>query len=611
MAYITDTLFTGDGVTTTFVFTFPYQNTGDVKVSINGSLTTAWSFTGTQTILFTSAPANGAVIRIYRDSVIDTLYASFSSGAAIRGNDLNENFTQNLYLMQELRDNIVRTDGLVSMKANLNMGGFKVTNLALPTAAGDAASLFYVQSVIAAGIGDGDYGDISVSSLGMSWTIDPNAVTTAKIANGAVTAAKIAADTITANEIAPNSIGASELADNAVDTNAIANGAVTAGKIATDTITANEIAPNAIGASELADNAVDTNAIVNSAVTAGKTTATPNNTASELVARSSTGNIDVTSLNTGRFGMMGRNFVINGAMNIYQRGAAATATGAFALDRWKNEISTTGAISTSQVAVTDLDPSGQPHPFHNCLRMRPTTADTSVGAAEFVVITHPIEGRVFAPAQWGTAAAKAVTLSFYIKSVATGTFGVSFINSAANRIYPATYTVNASNTWEYKTITIPGDTSGTWLTDNGLGVAIRFCFMSGSNFLTATPGSWGASNFLGPTGQANAMAAINNDVHITGVQLELGSIATTFESVPYEMELYRCFRYYQVARGLVLTTATVCTVNFPEMRAINSITTTPDAGTGGTYAALGVTSAYQDVVNSVGSGANIFLTGEL
>jgi len=542
MAAVIETLFTGNGVTTSYVFTFPYLDDGDIRVSIDGVLTTAWSLTGPQTLLFTSAPANGANIRIYRDTTVDALYATFSSGSSIRAADLNENYTQGLYLMQELKDGTILSDGQVPMVGNLDLGGFRILNVATPTAGTDAVNRNYVQGIIAAGIGDGDYGDISVSGTGSIWTIDNNAV----------------------------------------------------------------------GASELADNAVDTNAIVNGAVTAGKTTATASNTASELVVRSSTGNIDVTALNNGRFGMMTRNFIINGAMNHYQRAAAATVSGAFSLDRWKNETVTTGAISVSQEAITDLDPAIQPHPFTAALRMRPTSADTSIAASEVAVVTQNIEGTIFAPAQWGTAAAKTVTLSFYVKSVITGTFGVSFLNSAINRCYATTYTINADNTWEYKTITIPGDTSGTWLKDTGGGVGVRFCFMAGSNFHTASPGVWGSTNVTTTSAQTNALAAINNDVFITGVQLELGSIATSFESLPFDMEQQRCFRYYQNLRGLVLTSATQATVYFKEMRVMPTvITTTPDSGSGGVYAGLGSSSIYQSVGNSVATGATITVSAEL
>jgi Phage T7 tail fibre protein/Repeat of unknown function (DUF5907) len=207
MAYTTETLFTGNGSTTSYVFTFNYVETTDVKVTINGTLTTAWSFTGPQTILFTSAPANGAAIRIYRETEIDSVNATFNSAAAIRSADLNDNFNQALYLIQETKNTNSGIDTSIPVSGNLNMGSNRIISLAAPIAATDAANKQYVDAALSgATIGDGDKGDIVVSNSGTIWTID----------NGVITGPKIANDTITATQIAANAIGSSELSAGAV-----------------------------------------------------------------------------------------------------------------------------------------------------------------------------------------------------------------------------------------------------------------------------------------------------------------------------------------------------------------------------------------------------------
>jgi len=239
------------------------------------------------------------------------------------------------------------------------------------------------------------------------------------------------------------------------------------------------------------------------------------------------------------FGGM-RNRIINGAMMIDQRSTAVTAGSTYTVDRWQvDQLTTSGSVSFAQSSTA---PTG----FTKSLKITVTSADTSVAATDLIDFRHWIEGYNVADFGLGTAAASTFTLSFWVNSSLTGTYGVSVRNSDGNRVYVATYTINSANTWEQKTITIAGDTTGTWLTDNGRGLGISFTVMTGSNF-QGTAGSWGITNNRSTSSQANLLATNGNTFYITGVQLEKGSVATAFEYRPYQTELLMCHRYYYYA----------------------------------------------------------------
>jgi len=232
-----------------------------------------------------------------------------------------------------------------------------------------------------------------------------------------------------------------------------------------------------------------------------------------------------------------KNRIINGAQVINQRGATVTAASTYVTDRWQvDNLTTSGAVSFAQNSTA---PAG----FTNSLKITVTTADAAVAASDIVEFRQWIEGYNTADFSFGSASAGTFTISFWVNSSVTGTYGVSFRNSAADRVYVSTYTVNAANTWEQKTITVAGDTTGTWLTDNGRGLGIAFCVMGGSNF-QGTANAWGATNNRTTSAQANLLATINNTFYITGVQLEKGSTATSFDYRPYGTELALCQRYY-------------------------------------------------------------------
>ena len=238
-----------------------------------------------------------------------------------------------------------------------------------------------------------------------------------------------------------------------------------------------------------------------------------------------------------------RNRIINGAMMIDQRNAGASVTptntgsSTYLLDRWKADISQASKFSVQQSSTA---PAG----FTNSLAVTSLSSYT-VGSSEVFAITQIIEGYNVADLGWGAAGASSVTLSFWVRSSLTGTFGVVLENSANTRSYPATYTISAANTWEQKSITIAGDTSGTWVVNNGKGIQIKFGLGVGST-LSGAAGSWAGADYWGATGATSVVGTNGATFYITGVQLEKGSVATPFEFRPYGTELALCQRYCQI-----------------------------------------------------------------
>lgn len=237
-----------------------------------------------------------------------------------------------------------------------------------------------------------------------------------------------------------------------------------------------------------------------------------------------------------------RNKIINGAMMIDQRNAGASvtiaATDIYVLDRWLVSASQASKMSVQQNAGSVTPPAG----FSNYQGITSLSAYT-VGAADQFRVEQLIEGLNTADLAWGTASAKTVTISFWVRSSLTGTFGGGVSNSAENRSYAFTYSISVANTWEYKTITIAGDTSGTWLTTNGIGVRLRFGIGVGTNF-SGTAGSWGAANYISATGATSVVGTNGATWYVTGVQFEVGSVATPFEFRLYSQEMLFCQRYY-------------------------------------------------------------------
>jgi hypothetical protein len=252
---------------------------------------------------------------------------------------------------------------------------------------------------------------------------------------------------------------------------------------------------------------------------------------------------DSTTQNTtDRYGFVNR--IINGDMRIDQRNAGAsvsisTTSDVYTIDRWAAAGQSADGVFTVQQDTT------VPAGFKNSMKITVTTADASIGSSQYYLMQQSIEGLNVADLNWGTANAQTVTLSFWVRSSLTGTFGGSLRGSftTSTRSYPFTYTINSANTWEQKTITIAGDQSGTWATDNGTGIRITFSLGDGSSRL-GTANTWATANYSGATGQTNLIGTLNATWYITGVQLEVGSVATPFERRPFGTELSLCQRYY-------------------------------------------------------------------
>ena len=328
-----------------------------------------------------------------------------------------------------------------------------------------------------------------------------------------------------------------------------------------------------------------------------------------------------------------KNRIINGAMVIDQRNAGASVTittdTQYTLDRWAGRTSAAASkFSVQQNAGSVTPPDG----FKNYLGVTSLSA-YSVGSSDYYTIQQNIEGYNIADLGFGTANAKTVTLSFWVRSSLTGTFGCSLINQAFSRCYPFSYTISSANTWTQISVTIAGETTGTWLSTNGVGMQVVFSLGVGSTY-SGTAGAWTTSTILAPTGATSVVGTNGATFYITGVQLEVGSSATGFEYRQYGTELALCQRYYNNYNAATTTwfiSATVAygAATFPPMRTaptVVGVSGTQQYGPGGqlsatvagygstgtTYTGLSFTQSGGGTTNAGGlAWGNITLSSEL
>jgi hypothetical protein len=251
---------------------------------------------------------------------------------------------------------------------------------------------------------------------------------------------------------------------------------------------------------------------------------------------------DASTQNTAATGFGFKNRIINGNMTISQRNGTSSVTptnSVYTLDRWNTNLTQASKFSVQQDAGGVTPPAG----FTDYLGVT-SLSSYSVTSTDFFSVLQSIEGFNTADLAWGTASASPVTISFWVRSSLTGTFGGSLNNGSFNRAYPFTYTISAANTWEQKSFTVAGDTTGTWATGNTTGIHLYFNLGAGSSF-SGTAGAWASSGVVSATGATSVVGTSGATFYITGVQLEKGSTATSFDYRPYGTELVLCQRYYQ------------------------------------------------------------------
>lgn len=527
--------YTGNGVTTTYSVTFPYILKSHVIVSVDGVDKTSgvdYTWATGASIQFGVAPTNGAVIRIRRETSRGAALVDFQDASTLTEADLDKAFTQSLYISQEAFD---------ATTADAEYWATQAANSAAAAASSyDSFDDRYLGPKAVAPTVDNDGNALVTGAIyfntagnaayvwnGSSWQLTATSLSTSNPAMNGVADPGVAVTASKSDHVHPT------------DTSLIAKSIVDAKGDLIGATADNTPARVAVGAD-------------------GKV----------LMADSSA------SAGVSWQPLQGRNLLHNPQFVIDQRGNSAGITASttfqYAVDRWASVKSGTNTYSHGRGGSTSSQ--FRYNLYTTC------TAGGTVSAGDYNVILQRMEGYTTAHARFGTSFAKSLTLSFWVYSTKTGTLGGSLRNGASNRSYPFTVTISAANTWEYKTVVIPGDTSGTWADDNSNSMTITFGFACGTTYQAAA-GAWATGNYFGATGQTQ-WATTNDSINIANVQLEVSPVATDFEVRPVQLEIDLCRRYYWrnggyntyqwFAKGYNYNTTTFrCSVDFPvEMRIV-------------------------------------------
>lgn len=410
------------------------------------------------------------------------------------------------------------------------------------------------------------YSDISGTVAGTSVTLDSRGEPT--------TIKMIWLDTsISYKFILKDSSGTTIWTEDNISVTGVADGSITSAKLANDAVTTAKIASSAVTTAKIADGAVTPSKLQNSGYELGS-----------------------------------RNKIINGKMDISQRGtsfAGLTGANSYTLDRWYYGASGSGVVTVSQNSDA---PSNE---FQNSLRIAITTADATLSGGDFSAVRQLIEGY-----NVRDLIGRTFTLSFWVRSTKTGTHCVSFRSGGSNRSWVSEYTINAADTWEFKSVTVTGGliTAGTWYWTNGVGLQVTFALANGAaGNITSTTNSWELGNYISTSNQVNCLDSTSNIFAITGVQLEAGSSYTPFDHLDHAVERLRCERYYEIDTSGVYRVFSTLTYSTTQFRARKpnaaTVTYTPTSGSGA-LATASETSFTQTTVNSALSTANWVASAE-